>query len=101
MEQIRVLESALQTANQGKKRCRTQKQKANVAVLWIRNDFFRIRIRTLLFSWFRIRILFGILHKFFLLFLTKFHLFTTVFVRLLNLTIYKLVRDIKKEINIF
>ncbi len=40
---------------------------AVVAVLWIPNDFFRIRIqlRILLFSWFRIRILFRILHDFF------------------------------------
>ncbi len=40
VEQIRVLEAALQTANQGKQRCRTQEQKVSVAVLWIRNDFF-------------------------------------------------------------
>ncbi len=44
-----------------------------VAVLWIRKDFFRIRIR--LFGWFRIRnrirILFLIIHEFFLVFFTQ------------------------------
>ncbi len=38
-----------------------------LTVLWIRNDFFRIRI--LLFYWFRIRI--RVLHDFFLIFLPK------------------------------
>jgi hypothetical protein len=47
------------------------------SVLWIRNDFFRIRI--LLFSWSRIPIpiLFRILHKFVLICLTNF--FTIIF----------------------
>jgi hypothetical protein len=43
-----------------------------LSVSWIRNDFFRIRIRILLFSWFGIRI--RILHEFFYYFQHKFFL---------------------------
>jgi hypothetical protein len=38
--------------------------------LWFLNEFFRVWIRILLFSWFLIRILFRILKDFFLIFLT-------------------------------
>ncbi len=60
-------------------------------VLWIRNDFFLIRIRILLFSWFWIP------HNFFLIFLTKslpMYSWLFKFVRLLIMTRYKLIREI-------